>query len=39
VPKDIAPGTYRITHRGGFKAETDRKWSEFEAHSGEFAVQ
>jgi neutral ceramidase len=39
VPTDAAPGSYRIVHRGVFKAEADRQLHEFEAHSTTFVVQ
>lgn len=39
VPKDAEPGSYRIVHRGIFKAESDRQLHEFSAVSTTFVVR
>jgi neutral ceramidase len=39
IPEDAQPGTYRIMHRGTYKAEADRELHEFEAQSRPFEVR
>ena len=39
VPSDIEPGTYRITHYGCYRAETDGQLHEFETRSRSFEVE
>lgn len=39
VPADVQPGTYRITHDGCYKAESDGRVHEFETSSRSFEVE
>jgi len=38
IPADVAPGTYRLTHHGVYKASGDGELHEFTAHSQPFTV-
>ena len=37
-PPTSQPGTYRITHFGGYRSESDQAWHEFQSSSRSFEV-